>query len=112
MSTLAPSQPPSIHHDERLDPLRAKVQSGQRLTLEDGTLAGADIDFPGVVRVLVRELGVALPAALRMATVAPARALGAEGRLGRLAPELPADMVHLDDDLALKGVWRAGGPLV
>ena len=46
-----------------------------RLTLEDGTLAGADIDFPGAIRVLVRE-GVPLARALRMATVAPARVLG------------------------------------
>ena len=26
-----------------------------RLTLEDGTLAGADIDFAGAIRVLVRD---------------------------------------------------------
>ena len=33
-----------------------------RLTLEDGTLAGADIDFPGALRVLVREVGRAAAA--------------------------------------------------
>ena len=79
-----------------------------RLTLADGTLAGADIDFPGALRVLVRDVGVPLPQALRMATVAPALALGAEDRLGRLAAGLPADLVHLDEGLALRGVWRAG----
>jgi N-acetylglucosamine-6-phosphate deacetylase len=82
-----------------------------RLTLEDGTLAGADIDFPGAIRVLVREVGLTVPEALRMATVAPAAALGASDRLGRLAPGLPADLVHLDADLALRGIWRAGRPV-
>ena len=80
-----------------------------RLTLEDGTLAGADIDFPGAIRVLVRE-GVPLARALGMATVVPARVLG-RGDLGRLAPGGPADFVWLDGGLALRGVWRAGRPV-
>jgi N-acetylglucosamine-6-phosphate deacetylase len=86
---------------------RRIVRRGGRLTLEDGTLAGADIDFPGAIRVLVRE-GVPLERALRMATAAPAAAIGAGDRCGSLAPGMPADLVHLDDGLALRGVWRAG----
>ncbi len=82
-----------------------------RLTLEDGTLAGADVDFPGVIRVMVRDVGLTLPEALRMATHAPAAALRATDRMGRLAPGLAADLVHLDADLALGGVWRGGAPL-
>jgi N-acetylglucosamine-6-phosphate deacetylase len=82
-----------------------------RLTLADGTLAGADIDFPGAIRVLVREGIATLPQALRMATAVPAGAIGAAGRCGSLAPGLPADLVHLDDALTLRGVWRAGAPL-
>jgi N-acetylglucosamine-6-phosphate deacetylase len=79
-----------------------------RLTLADGTLAGADIDFPGAIRVLVR-IGVPLPQTLHMATAAPAAAIGAS--CGSLAPGMPADLVHLDDDLALRGVWRAARQL-
>jgi N-acetylglucosamine-6-phosphate deacetylase len=79
-----------------------------RLTLEDGTLAGADIDFAGAIRVLVREVGLTPAQALRMATAVPAAVIGAEARCGRLAPGMPADLVHLDVDLALAGVWRAG----
>ncbi|MBB5224487.1 N-acetylglucosamine-6-phosphate deacetylase [Amaricoccus macauensis] len=82
-----------------------------RLTLEDGTLAGADVDFPGVIRVMVRDVGLTLPETLRMATYAPAAALRATDRMGRLAPGLAADLVHLDADLALGGVWRGGAPL-
>lgn len=80
-----------------------------RLTLEDGTLAGADIDLPGALRVLTAA-GVPLAAALRMATAVPADVLGRKD-LGRLAPGLPADFVYLDDTLSLGGVWRAGSPV-
>ena len=79
-----------------------------RLTLADGTLAGADIDFAGAIRVLVAQVGVTLPRALRMATAVPAACLGLADRLGRLAPGLPADLVHLDKGLAVAGVWRRG----
>lgn len=79
-----------------------------RLMLADGTLAGADLDFARAIRVMVREVGITLPQALRMATAAPAAALGRAGRLGTLAPGVPADFVHLDPGLALAGVWRGG----
>ncbi len=87
---------------------RRILRRGGRLTLADGTLAGADIDMAGAIRVLVREVGLTLPQALRMATAVPAAAIGLGDRLGRLAPGLPADMVHLDAGLALGGVWRGG----
>jgi N-acetylglucosamine-6-phosphate deacetylase len=83
-----------------------------RLTLADGTLAGADIDFAGAIRVLVGQVGVTLSRALRMATAVPAACLGLGDRLGRLAPGLPADLVHLDAGLGLAGVWRGGASLL
>ena len=88
---------------------RAILRRDGRLTLENGTLAGADVDFPGEIRVLVRE-GIPLATALRMATVAPARVIG-RGDLGRLVPGGVADFAHLDADLALTGVWRGGVPV-
>lgn len=78
-----------------------------RLTLADGTLAGADIDLPGAVRVLVREGLATLPQALRMATAVPAAIVGRPD-LGRLAPGAPADLVWLDAELRLGGAWRGG----
>lgn len=50
-----------------------------RLTLDDGTLAGADIDFPGSLRVLVRDVGLPQAAALAMATRIPAELIGQAG---------------------------------
>ena len=73
-----------------------------RLTLEDGTLAGADVDFPGVISALTAA-GVGLAEALRLATVVPAGVLGRE--VG-LVPGAAADVVWLDGGMGLGGVWR------
>ncbi|MCC1482477.1 N-acetylglucosamine-6-phosphate deacetylase [Roseibaca sp. Y0-43] len=76
-----------------------------RLTLADGTLAGADISLPQSVANLV-ALGVAPERALAMASRIPADVIGA-GHLGRFTPGAQADMVLLDHDLRLRQVWSA-----
>ena len=76
-----------------------------RLVLEDGTLAGADLDLAGAVRVAVTRLGVSLEEALRMASLYPARFLGMEDRLGRIEPGRRADLVVLSEALAVEMVW-------
>jgi len=78
-----------------------------RLTLEDGTLAGADLTLPQAVGVLVREVGLPVERALAMATAIPAGVIG-RADLGRLAVGGGADMVLLSETFALRGVWRAG----
>ncbi|MBB5752966.1 N-acetylglucosamine-6-phosphate deacetylase [Prosthecomicrobium pneumaticum] len=82
-----------------------------RLTLEDGTLAGADIDLAGCVRFLVETVGVERAQALAMATALPAKAIGAEASHGRLAPGTRADFVALSADHAVTGVWVGGEPV-
>jgi N-acetylglucosamine-6-phosphate deacetylase len=79
-----------------------------RLTLQDGTLAGADLDMATAIRTM-RGAGIADARALAMATSVPARV----GRLGagRLAPGTPADFVHLSPDLTLQGTWRSAQPV-
>ena len=49
-----------------------------------------------------------LVAAVTAATATPARLLGLEGRLGRLAPGLRADVLVVDDDLRPVTVILAG----
>lgn len=78
-----------------------------RLTLDDGTLAGADLDLSRALRVLC-AIGVPLARSLAMATLAPARVLGRADRMGRLAAGRAADMVHLSDALDLRAVWQGG----
>ena len=47
-----------------------------RLTLQDGTLAGADLNLTQALRVLVSDVGIALDKALAAATTIPARLIG------------------------------------
>lgn len=55
---------------------RVITRAGGRLTLADGTLAGADLDFTRAIRVLVQEVGIPLADALRAATSVPAALAG------------------------------------
>ena len=80
-----------------------------RLALEDGTLAGSDLDMASAVRFGVTYLDLSLGEALRMASAYPADFLRLHDR-GRLAPGLRADLVHLGEDLHVRQTWRVGTP--
>lgn len=67
-----------------------------RLTLEDGTLAGADLDMPQALRLMTGTLGLPQAQALAMATSVPGAMLGSGGGQGRLTPGDPAAFIHLD----------------
>lgn len=86
-------------------------RAGGRLTLADGTLAGADLDLARALRVMTGPVGLARDRALAMATRLPGRVLGGAAGPGRLLPGGPADFVHLSNDLHLAAVWRGGRPL-
>lgn len=77
-----------------------------RLTLPDGTLAGADLRLDRAMRAVVAA-GAEPARALAMATSIPADLLGAP--TGRLLPGRAADLVHLDADLTLRGIWDGTG---
>ncbi len=79
-----------------------------RLTLADGTLAGADIDMISSVRFLVSRLHLPLDEALRMASLYPAEVAGVSARKGRLAENMDADFVVLDKDLGVRSTWIDG----
>jgi len=87
---------------------RRVTQVGTKLTLDDGTLAGAAITLMDAVRYATRTLGIDLADALKMATLTPARLLRVDHRLGRLRPGFAADLVHLADDLSVRGTWIGG----
>ncbi|WP_323766858.1 N-acetylglucosamine-6-phosphate deacetylase [Antarctobacter sp.] len=56
---------------------RRVLRAEGRLTLEDGTLAGADLTMPQAIRVMTHEVGVPLAQALAMATTIPGGFLSA-----------------------------------
>ncbi|MEE4013853.1 N-acetylglucosamine-6-phosphate deacetylase [Roseibium sp. FZY0029] len=76
------------------------------LTLEDGTLAGADIDLPASLKFLTETLQLPLETALAMATSDPADVLGRP--LGRFEEGFPADFVQFSNGFGVEGVWIAG----
>jgi N-acetylglucosamine-6-phosphate deacetylase len=86
---------------------RKILRRDNRLTLEDGTLAGADLTLPQAVAVMVRKIGLSPEQALAMATRIPSDLIG-RADLGRLTAGARADMVHLSDDFAVQGVWQGG----
>lgn len=79
-----------------------------RLTLADGTLAGADIDMISSVRFVHETLGLPLEEALRMASAYPAEAAWLSDRKGALKPGCDADFVMLTDELGMKSTWIGG----
>ena len=79
-----------------------------RLTLEDGTLAGADIDMMASIRFMHSHLGLDLAEALRMASLYPAEAAGIAGRKGRLSAGYDADLAILSPGLDVIGTWIGG----
>lgn len=81
-----------------------------RLTLADGTLAGADLDMPTALRFITSKVGLSLDEALRMATSKPAEMLQ-NAQVGQLVADSPANFIHLDDDLHLTAVWQNGAPV-
>lgn len=55
---------------------RRITRTGGRLTLADGTLAGADLDLTRAIRVMTTQVGLPLARALAMATTLPRRLIG------------------------------------
>ncbi len=78
-----------------------------KLTLADGTLAGADLDIPKALRFMTSGVGISPDEALAMATTKPADLLKTSAH-GRLHANGPASFVHLDDGLNLLNVWQNG----
>jgi N-acetylglucosamine-6-phosphate deacetylase len=90
---------------------RRILRQGGRLTLEDGTLAGADLTMPQAIATLIRQVGVRPETAFAMATSRPAACLR-KAVLGHLRPGDPADFIHLGPEFDLRGVWRSGQQLL
>ena len=87
---------------------REILRQGGRLTLADGTLAGADIDMLSSVRFVHEKLGLPVEEAIRMASAYPADVMGIASHKGRLLPGTDADFVLLTPELAMRSTWIGG----
>ena len=86
---------------------RQVYRNGGRLTLADGTLAGADIDMLSCIRFMHEKMETPLEEAFRMASAYPAQAIGASSK-GKLLPGFDADFVMLTPDLQMDSTWIGG----
>ncbi len=86
---------------------RIEVRDG-RCVDEHGTLSGSDLDMASAVRNAVRLLGLPLTEAARMASTYPAQFLGISNEYGRIAPGYRANLVLVDEDIAVRETWIDG----
>lgn len=108
--SLVGSDAETLRLNGRIIRRHARPGAVSRLTLEDGTLAGSDLDMATALRFAARHLDLPLDEALRMATRHPASFLRLSDR-GRIAPGCRADLVLLDDTLRVCRCWSGGVPV-
>ncbi|HEX9043293.1 MAG TPA: N-acetylglucosamine-6-phosphate deacetylase [Trebonia sp.] len=96
----------------RLGSLDVAVTDGvARVVLPDGSpgsIAGSTLTLDLALRAATKRAGMSLAAAVAALTWVPARALGLDDHLGRLAPGYAADAVLLSGAGEVRAVWGAG----
>lgn len=91
--------------------LTVRMACGVARLKEGGSLAGSTLTMIRAVQYLVREVGVSLEAASRMASANPARQIGIDGVTGYIEVGKRADLLLLNDDLELLSIWINGRQL-
>ena len=88
--------------------LSVMLRDGVARLRDSDHLAGSTLTMLDAFRYLVREVGVSVPDASRMASANPARQLGMDRFAGSLKPGKRADVLLLDASLGLLRVWIGG----
>jgi N-acetylglucosamine-6-phosphate deacetylase len=87
--------------------LEVSYSNGMCVT-KDGTLAGSALDMATAVRNCIQKIGIPKDEALRMASTYPAEFLGIQDKLGKIQIGYLADMVILNNQIAVKGIIKNG----
>lgn len=88
-----------------------REEGGEKVLLlqaENGCSLNSAMPMDDMLRLLVKKVGIELPAAVRMMTLNPARAMGIDSFKGALAPGYDADFVALDQALEVRYVVARG----
>ncbi|MFV0300861.1 MAG: N-acetylglucosamine-6-phosphate deacetylase [Paracoccus sp. (in: a-proteobacteria)] len=101
MSTIGTDLPGLVLNGRRI------FRKDGRLTLADGTLAGADIALIDAVRHVHLRLGLPLEQALQLAALNPALAMNDTER-GQLTPGARADFIALTPEITAAATWIGG----
>jgi len=97
--------------DYRLGDLNVTVVRGLAHLTGTPTIAGSTLTQDVALRVAVQRARITPRDAVTALTFTPARALGLDATIGRLAPGYVADAVQWDDDWTVERVWGAGAVL-
>lgn len=79
-----------------------------RVTTEDGTLAGSDLDMATAVRNAINLIGRTSAEALQMASLRPAEFLQIDDQFGRIKVGYRASLVALSEDYFVQKTWIEG----
>ena len=85
---------------------------GNLATLESGTIAGSATNLFDCLRFAVLKARIPLSEALMASTLTPARAIGVDDRYGSIECGKVANVVLVDDELNIHGIYLRGEELV
>jgi len=97
-------------HQEFMLQGRAIKRDGDKLLSQEGVLAGSTLTMALALANAIEQGRLDLPSAVRMASSTPARFLGFESETGAIEAGLRADLVVMNDDLAVIQTWIKGEP--
>lgn len=75
---------------------------------QEGNIAGSVTNLMDCLRTAVKQMGIPLGSAVKCAAVNPARAMGIYSHRGSLTPGKQADIVLLDESLAIRTIIKDG----
>ena len=105
-------QPPGMYTFGPLDGGEPFYSDGSVGLLPDSpNLASSVRGMDFMVRHMHRQVGLELPAAVRMASLTPATIIGLQDDLGSLTPGKRADLLFLDAGLEIRRVFVDGQPI-
>ncbi len=84
------------------------IDGGVAWTSNRTLFAGSVTTMHRMLLILVTEWGESLQDAVRVTSHNQARILGLSGTLGRIAPGMIADILFMDEDLAIKKIVKSG----
>lgn len=85
---------------------------GNLATLESGTIAGSATNLFDCLRFAVLKARIPLSEAIMASTLTPARAIGVDDRYGSIECGKVANVVLVDDELNIHGIYLRGEELV
>lgn len=88
-----------------------QMENGKATLLGTSTLAGSSTNLLQEVRNLV-AFGIPLEAAITAVTETPAKAIGLDGQIGKIAPGNAADLLLLTPELELSAVYIDGKQII